>query len=73
MRASQAGIHSPCPNKLSRMSRQIGEASASRVSMVTGDFAVPRNDELGPSGLRNIAPFLDLAETFGADLIRICD
>ena len=40
--------------------------------MVTGDFAVPRNDELGPSGLRNIAPYLDLAETFGADLIRIC-
>ena len=70
MRASQAGIHSP-PEQVSRMSRQIGEAGLT-VSMVTGDFAVPRNDELGPSGLRNIAPFLDLAETFGADLIRIC-
>ena len=42
------------------------------VSMVTGDFAVPRNDEHGPDGLRNITPYLDLAETLGADLIRIC-
>lgn len=70
MRASQAGIHSP-REQVNRMSRQIGEAGLT-VSMVTGDFAVPRNDELGPSGLRNIAPYLDLAETFGADLIRIC-
>ena len=70
MRASQAGIHSP-PEKVSRMSRRIAEAGL-KVSMVTGDFAVPRNDELGPAGLRNIAPFLDLAESFGADLIRVC-
>ena len=70
MRASQAGTHSP-PEQVTRMSRRIGEAGL-QVSMVTGDFAVPRNDELGPSGLRNIAPYLDLAETFGADLIRIC-
>ena len=70
MRASQAGIHSP-PERVSRMSRQIGEAGL-KVSMVTGDFAVPRNDELGPAGLRNIAPYLDLAESFGADLIRVC-
>ena len=70
MRASQAGIHSP-PERVSRMSRQIGEAGL-KVSMVTGDFAVPRNDELGPAGLRNIAPCLDLAESFGADLIRVC-
>lgn len=70
MRASQAGIHTP-PEQVSRMSRMIREAGLT-VSMVTGDFAVPRNDELGPSGLRNIAPYLDLAESFGADLIRIC-
>ncbi len=70
MRASQAGIHTP-PEQVSRMSRMIREAGL-HVSMVTGDFAVPRNDELGPSGLRKIAPYLDLAETFGADLIRIC-
>ena len=70
MRASQAGIHSP-PEQVADMSRRIGEAGL-QVSMVTGDFAVPRNDELGPAGLRKIAPYLDLAETFGADLIRIC-
>ena len=46
MRASQAGIHSP-PEQVARMSRRIGEAGL-QVSMVTGDFAVPRNDELGP-------------------------
>ena len=40
--------------------------------MVTGDFFVPRNDDLGPDGLRNITPYLDLAVSFGADLIRIC-
>ena len=70
MRASQAGVHSP-PEQVNRMSRRIGQAGL-QVSMVTGDFAVPRNDELGPAGLRDIAPYLDLAETFGADLIRIC-
>ena len=70
MRASQAGVHSP-PEQVAHMSRRIREAGL-HVSMVTGDFAVPRNDELGPPGLRNIAPYLDLAETFGADLIRIC-
>ena len=40
--------------------------------MVTGDLAVPRNNEHGPDGLRNITPYLDLCEAFGADLIRIC-
>jgi sugar phosphate isomerase/epimerase len=40
--------------------------------MVTGDFAVPSNNEEGPLCLRNITPYLDLAEAFGADLIRIC-
>ncbi len=70
MRASQAGIHSP-PETVSGMSRQIREAGL-KVSMVTGDFAVPRNDESGPEGLRNITPYLDLADAFGTDLIRIC-
>jgi len=42
------------------------------VSMVTGDFAVPRNDEHGPECLRNITPYLDLAEAFQSNLIRVC-
>lgn len=70
MRASQAGIHSPA-QQVQTMHDQIRDAGLS-VSMVTGDFAVPSNNERGPDGLRNITPYLDLAEAFGADLIRIC-
>lgn len=70
MRGSQAGVHSPA-GVVREMSAQI-RAAGLAVSMVTGDFAVPRNDDKGPSGLRNITPYLDLADQFGADLIRIC-
>ena len=70
MRASQAGIHTP-PETVREMSAKIHDSGLA-VSMVTGDFAVPRNDEHGPDGLRNIAPYLDLAQTFQANLIRVC-
>jgi sugar phosphate isomerase/epimerase len=70
MRASQAGTHT-VPALVKDIAGKIS-ASGLRVSMITGDFAVPRNDDHGPDGLRNITPYLDLAETFGADLIRIC-
>lgn len=70
MRASQAGIESS-PDGIREMRAKI-DAAGLRVSMVTGDFAVPRNDEHGPEGLRDVSPYLDLAEAFGADLIRIC-
>ena len=42
------------------------------VSMVTGDFAIPQNNARGPEALRNITPHLDVAEAFGATLIRVC-
>lgn len=70
MRASQVGIHSPA-RRVREVSRKIREAGLS-VSMVTGDFAVPRNDDQGPDGLRHITPYLDLAQALGSDLIRIC-
>lgn len=70
MRASQAGIHSPAET-VREMSAKIRGAGLA-VSMVTGDVAVPQNDEEGPAGLRDITPYLDLAEAFGADMIRIC-
>ena len=70
MRASQGGIHTPL-ERLSQMRQRLDTAGL-KVSMVTGDFAVPSNDENGPQGLRQITPYLELAETFGADLIRIC-
>jgi sugar phosphate isomerase/epimerase len=70
MRASQAGIQT-APDALKALRRKIDEAGL-RVSMVTGDFAVPSNNDRGPDLLRNITPHLDLAETLGADLIRVC-
>lgn len=69
MRASQAGVESP-PERVREMAAAIRAAGLS-VSMVTGDFAVPSNNDQGPQCLRNIRPYLDLAEAFGADLIRI--
>jgi sugar phosphate isomerase/epimerase len=70
MRASQAGVHTE-PGMLKNVRGRIRDAGL-RVSMVTGDFAVPSNNDRGPDLLRNITPHLDLAETFGADLIRVC-
>jgi sugar phosphate isomerase/epimerase len=70
MRASQGGIHTP-KDRLQAMAQAIRSASLP-VSMVTGDFAVPSNNDEGPQCLRNITPYLDLAQTFGSSLIRIC-
>lgn len=70
MRASQAGVQSP-PERIKEISGKIRDAGLT-VSMVTGDFAVPRNDAHGPDCLRKIGPYLDLAEVFGCDLIRVC-
>jgi sugar phosphate isomerase/epimerase len=70
MRASQAGVQTP--KDIVKQTAGKIKAAGLRVSMVTGDFAVPKNDEHGPDCLRDIGPYLDLAQTFGADLIRIC-
>ena len=70
MRASQIGIQTASA-AVQEAHKLIGQAGLG-VSMTTGDFAVPRNDEHGPDGLRNITPYLDLAEVLESDLIRIC-
>ena len=70
MRASQIGIQTPPPK--TQQAHKLIEQAGLEVSMTTGDFGVPRNDEHGPDGLRNITPFLDLAEVLESDLIRIC-
>lgn len=70
MRASQAGIQTPA-ERTAEIASKI-KASGLAVSMVTGDFAVPNNNDQGPECLRKITPYLDLAERFGADLIRVC-
>jgi sugar phosphate isomerase/epimerase len=70
MRASQAGIQTEA-GRVQEIAEKI-KAAGLAVSMVTGDFAVPNNNEEGPQCLRRITPYLDLAERFGASLIRVC-
>jgi sugar phosphate isomerase/epimerase len=70
MRASVAGIQSP--NERITSVRQTLDQLGLKVSMVTGDFAIPENFERGPNALRNITLYLNLAEAFACDLLRIC-
>ena len=69
MRASQAGIHTD-PKAITAMRKTLDDLGLA-VSMVTGDFAIPMNNEGGPLALRNIEPYLVLTERFGASLIRV--
>ncbi|HJN07729.1 MAG TPA: sugar phosphate isomerase/epimerase [Pirellulaceae bacterium] len=70
MRASAGGIGTPS-DELADM-RATVEAAGLRVSMVTADYDVPLNNERGPDSLRDIGPSLDVAESLGCDLIRVC-
>jgi sugar phosphate isomerase/epimerase len=70
MRASQIGVHSS-PEKI-HAARQLLDARGLSVSMVTGDFDIVYNNDNGPQCLRNITPYLDLAESLAAPLIRTC-
>ena len=70
MRASQVGTHS-LRDDVVTAARELGDRGLA-VSMVTGDFPIPENSEEGPDALRNITPYLDLADALGADLLRIC-
>ncbi|MAB89675.1 MAG: xylose isomerase [Planctomycetes bacterium] len=69
MRASQIGIQTPVEDVT--RTRQLLTRKSLQISMVTGDFPIPINDHRGPDALRNITPYLDLAEMLEADLIRI--
>ena len=70
MRASQIGIHSPQSDVTE--ARRVLDSLGLGVSMVTGDFDIVYNNDRGPDCLRNIVPYLDLAEMLGSSLIRIC-
>ena len=70
MRASQVGIHST-PEQIAEAARTLKEKNLD-VTMVTGDFDVVYNNDDGPACLRNITPYLDLAEALGVPLIRVC-
>ena len=70
MRASAGGVQTPL-ERMHRL-RETVEDYGLHISMVTGDFDVPLNNENGPNSLREIAPSLDVADIFGCDLIRVC-
>ena len=70
MRASQIGIQSP--QSAVQEARRVLDDLELDVSMITGDFDIVYNNDQGPKCLRNIAPYLDLAEQLGSTLIRVC-
>lgn len=70
MRASAGGVQTP-KEELAAMREKV-EAAGLAISMVTADFDVPLNNDNGPNSLRDIGPSLDVAETLGCDLIRVC-
>lgn len=70
MRASQVGVHSS-PAAI-REARSVLDGHGLTVSMVTGDFDIVYNNDRGPNCLRNITPYLDLAEALGAPMLRVC-
>ena len=70
MRASQVGVQSS--EDQIRAARQMLDERGLFVSMISGDFDIVYNNDRGPSGLRNIEPYLDLAEALGAPMIRVC-
>lgn len=71
MRASQVGVHSSPEAVVG--ARILLAKHGLPISMLTGDFPIPENnDDEGPRALRNITPYLDLAEQLGASLLRIC-
>lgn len=69
MRASQVGTHSPL--SAITVARKTVLARNLAVSMITGDFPIPINNDAAPDALRNITPYLDLATLLNSDLIRI--
>ncbi|MCB1742050.1 MAG: sugar phosphate isomerase/epimerase, partial [Gammaproteobacteria bacterium] len=42
-----------------------------RVSMLTGDLALAANNAQATDSIRNITPYLDLAEALGCELLRV--
>ena len=71
LRASQVGVHSPAA--VATQAADTLKKHKLVASMLTGDFAIPENSDVeGPQALRRITPYLDLAQTLGTDLLRIC-
>ncbi|WP_020576582.1 sugar phosphate isomerase/epimerase family protein [Actinopolymorpha alba] len=69
LRASVVSVDSP-PEQV-RAVREAVVSSQLEVSMITGDIHLAANDERASAMLRDIDPYLNLAETLGARLIRV--
>ena len=69
MRASQIGVHTP-PEEIAA-AREILDSRHLGVTMISGDFPIVYNNDQGPDCLRNITPYLDLAEALEAPMIRV--
>lgn len=69
MRASQLGTQTPI-EEVREHYKLLAERGL-QVSMVTGDFLIPENTGDGPQALRDIVPYLDLADALKCDLMRI--
>ena len=69
MRASQAGIETPPERRLEM--RSLLDDLGLGVTMVTGDISIAANDSNASAALRNIDPYLDLADDFGSPLARV--
>jgi len=69
MRGSLAGLQTPF-GELYDKAAQL-RAAGLRVSSVVPDFTVPINNDHAADCLRNITPYLDFAEIFGTDMIRV--
>jgi len=70
MRASQIGVHSSAEEITD--ARRVMDERGLKISMISGDFDIVYNNSRGPALLRNIKPYLDLAESLGSPLIRVC-
>jgi sugar phosphate isomerase/epimerase len=69
MRASVVSVTSP-PTRVQTV-RQVLADQGLRVSMVTGDIPLAANNAQATDAIRNIAPYLDLAEALDCRLVRI--
>lgn len=69
MRASVLSVESPAEDV--RRVRQLLDELGLSVSMVSGDVPLASNDANATRALRNITPYLDLAEGVGSGMVRV--
>ena len=69
MRASVVSVDSP-PEEVARV-RELLDGLGLTVSMVTGDVPLAANNAQATAALRNVTPYLDLAERLGSERIRV--